>query len=168
MRRMSRLMMETQVTEISRMRRAWVDRLSEFPFSHAVTLGTNHKNWSYEVMRQKLKEWDARVNRELNGPLWTKRPDERLVWIAFPEKLHVNPHWHMLVSVDRDVGTGRRASAYAHLTATVERIWIDLVPSGTAECKALDSGPWPWYITKEFQQHGRYGQFVLSREFQSI
>jgi hypothetical protein len=55
--------------------------------------------------RMLLKAWDAGVNRELNGPKWQKRPDRRLLWLAFSEKIEGHLHWRLLVQVDPDVDT---------------------------------------------------------------
>ena len=72
--------------------RSW---LADRHFTHIATLATNDPMTSTERMKDLLKEWDARVNREIVGNKWHKRPDERIDWIAFREGVGAHPHWHL-------------------------------------------------------------------------
>ena len=55
-------------------------------FTHFVTLASNNQMASNSLMKDRLRAWDSRINRELLGPKWQKKIDERMHWIAFPEK----------------------------------------------------------------------------------
>lgn len=70
-------------------------RLALHRFSHFVALATNDGNVSTPRIHGLLEARDARCNRFLVGKKWDKRPDERLLWFAFPEALNANPHWHV-------------------------------------------------------------------------
>lgn len=154
--------------ELIRTRGELVARLREMEHSYAITLGTNHRPLSTGAMRDVLKSWDARENRILNGPRWAKRPDERIMWIAFPEKQEVNPHWHLLASPDPTGFHDHRAQRYHAFQRSAERTWLRLLPTGTAQCVPLRGENWEFYITKELAKSDRIEHFILSREFQSI
>ncbi|AZQ66603.1 hypothetical protein EF888_05275 [Silicimonas algicola] len=81
-------------------RDAWKTRLMKHAFTHYVTLTTNRADLSVAYVRRRLREWDARINREFVGSRWKERPDERMLWFAFLEDADVNPHWHLLIEVD--------------------------------------------------------------------
>ena len=110
------------------MRAALRERLRAFPFTHFVTLATNGAEIAYPGARRLLREWDARVNRRLNGPKWVKRPDERLVWIAFPEKMEGNFHWHLVVEVDPEIKNPSRKARTDRLDVAAKMAWLDTFP----------------------------------------
>lgn len=88
------------VTMRVRMAEELADRLKDLEFHYFVTLATNHRPMPEQAMRSVLKDWDAHVNRWLVGPEWHRKPDERMIWFAFPEKPEINPHWHLVVQLD--------------------------------------------------------------------
>tara|TARA_R110001592_G_scaffold25555_3_gene96940 strand:- start:2489 stop:2749 length:261 start_codon:yes stop_codon:yes gene_type:complete len=80
-------------------RDALFDTLIERPWSFWVTLAFNdpdgaapHESIAPPIMRERLRDWDARMNRALIGPKWMRRPDERIQWIFMPELIDRNPH----------------------------------------------------------------------------
>jgi hypothetical protein len=127
--------------------------------THFVTLATNDPMVSSQRMRGLLREWDARVNRELIGPRWHRRPDERMVWIASPEKLGAAPHWHLVVQIlDTQVAT------FEH-NNILERHWQRLILSGSVHFDRIRDGGAGRYATKDVDLPDNWEMFVSSLEF---
>jgi len=150
-----------------RMRKELIERLDMMAYSHFITLTSNHQEWSAQRLRHRLKIWDAMVNRSLNGPRWSSRPDERLIWIGFPEKLEVNAHVHLLAAVDPDASSGNRAIQASRLPLLVDQAWKKIVSGGSTKCDILERGRVNWYVTKELKFGDRWEDFILSQEFQT-
>lgn len=131
-----------------------------------VTLASNHADISYAGMREHLKRWDARTNRALNQKNWARRPDERIYWIAFVEKIETNIHWHLLVQVDPAIGATARQERTERFSEYAEAAWMKLMPRGSFDCRAIDSEGVFDYIAKELRLQDRWQKAVLSREFQ--
>ncbi|THH34365.1 hypothetical protein E4Z66_18150 [Aliishimia ponticola] len=148
-----------------RMRAELRDRLKSFDFTYFITLATSHQQFSPSKMRSLLKQWDARVNRSINGPRWARRPDERLIWFAFLEKASVNPHWHLIVEVDPWIIEGGRAQRTSKLPDVSKQHWEKLVPQGTFDCQDVESPAVIDYVTKVVAAEQNFENFILSREF---
>lgn len=155
-------------TQHERMRSELRRKLLDYRFTHFITLASNHQALGYSRMRDLLKMWDARVNRELNGPRWAKRPDERLVWFAFPEKLGVNPHWHLIVETDPCIETATRAERTQQLPLIGEKHWLQLVKQGSFDCQGVESDGVIAYVTKMSAAKANFEKFIVFREFMSI
>lgn len=151
-----------------RMRQELRTKLLDYDFTYFITLASNHQPLGYPRMRALLKEWDARVNREINGPKWAKRPDERLVWFAFPEKMDVNPHWHLIVEVDPLNETTTRADRTARLPEIGHMHWLNLVRQGSFDCQGVDSSDVIRYVSKVNANQTHFEKFVVCREFMNI
>ncbi|AHD08230.1 hypothetical protein [Phaeobacter gallaeciensis] len=151
-----------------RIRQELRTKLLDYDFTHFITLASNHQPLGYLRMRALLKEWDARVNREINGPKWGKRPDERLVWFAFPEKMDVNPHWHMIVQVDQDIESSTRAERTERLFEIGHMHWLSLVRQGSFDCQGVESAGVIQYIAKMSAEETHFNKFVVFREFMNI
>lgn len=149
------------------MRKEFVARLQEFNFGYAITLGVNHRQLPVATMRDRLKAWDAKMNRFLNGSSWMKRTDERILWVALLEKSEVNPHWHLVASPDPHGFKDTRASRYRAFGPQAQLIWRNLEPKGTYHCDELVGSDWEWYITKELGTAVGIEEFVIAREFWS-
>ncbi|MFB9148979.1 hypothetical protein [Roseovarius ramblicola] len=143
-------------------------RLRDYRFSHFITLASNFQPLSYQRMRDVLKAWDAQVNREINGPKWAKRPDERLLWFAFPEKLDVNPHWHLIAQVDSPIEEQARAERTKRLPQIGEKHWLRLVPRGSYDCQDVESPRVIDYVTKVAMREDLLARFIVCREFMNI
>ncbi|MBO9399944.1 hypothetical protein J7399_10415 [Shimia sp. R9_1] len=137
-------------------------------FTHLVTLTTNDQSFKRERMKDRLRNWDGRVNREIVGPKWLKRYDERINWIAFPEKAGVNPHWHLLLQLTSD--QIRDLGASNDFNRIVKRTWSKLVPSGSSDVELIkasvaDSTTVADYVTKSLGYEPNIEDFVIFREF---
>lgn len=151
-----------------RMRRELRNKLLDYDFTYFITLASNHQPLGYSRMRELLKSWDARVNREINGPKWVKRLDERLVWFAFPEKMDVNPHWHLIVQVDPHIENAARAARTERLPEIGHMHWLSLVRQGSFDCQSVESSGVIQYITKMSTEETHFEKFVVFREFMNI
>jgi hypothetical protein len=150
-----------------RMKSELVSRLSEFRFDYFVTLATNHSTLTKRAMTDRLKIWDARMNRFLVGPKWDKRPDERLVWFAFLEKAAVNPHWHLLVQLDPAPSSVSAMDRQKRFEIEAKLNWEGLVKSGDVDVKAVADPRVIDYSSKELWRDDAFKAFVCSREFQN-
>jgi hypothetical protein len=156
--------------DLQRMRRELRERLCGYHFDHFVTLATNG-DAGIERMRGFLRRWDAEMNRFLVGRRWTDRPDDRMLWFAFPEKVGVNSHWHLLVQLDpaagAAVGPGRRRERALEFADRGQRAWSRACHTGTFNCQPIvDEGALK-YATKVLDDAVNLEGFVLSREFQT-
>ncbi|PSL17800.1 hypothetical protein [Shimia abyssi] len=145
-------------------------------FTHFVTLSSNSQMMSQDNMKDKLRAWDARVNHALVGPKWHKRIDERMHWIAFPEKSGVNPHWHLLMQllpeqleVLADIETHEQCPFEESLTVA----WKKLVPSGTVDVQRIAANRQDKkrvfdYVTKSLGHEPNFEDFVMFREYFEI
>lgn len=112
-----------------------------------------------------LKKWDARVNRRIVGPKWHKRTDERMVWFAFLEKSDVNPHWHLLVSLDHDhLGDSNRRKRTDAFPKVADQVWQDLLARGSVDVQEVKDTGVNRYVTKSLdpklaRHHVIYSEF---------
>jgi hypothetical protein len=136
-------------------------------FTHHVTLATNAGAFKPEKMRQKLKDRDARVNRRLCGKRYRKKPDERILWIAFPEKLDVNAHWHLLLNVlPEQLEALDERPDREPFDQELGRAWCSIVPSGSVSVQPIRSAPAVVdYVTKRCRLEVNCITFVLAHEF---
>lgn len=148
-----------------RLREEFEKRLNEFKFDYFVTLSSNFGDLRYEQMRGQLKLWDAKCNRYLNQKNWARRPDERLLWFAFVEKLEVNPHWHLLIQIDDCVGNSARAKRNFRFPMVAAESWRKLMPSGSFDCQPIVSSGALCYSAKDLGNSVNFELFVCSREF---
>lgn len=145
----------------------WLNTLA---FTHFVTLAFNqkgfyHPNHKLEFARDKLKHFHAKLDDCLLGSRWHKKPpEERTFFMAFPEKIVTNMHYHLLMRVNDQ--HERKFNQYA------EDIWTSVVPSGTYDCKPLRYAPnsegYASYITKEQFKNMNFNSFIISNEFLNI
>ena len=148
-----------------RMRNDLVEWLQSRNYDYALTLGFNFRDVSRTVARKHLRRYDAELNRRLNGTCWLKKTDERIFWVAFPENMDTNPHWHMVVALDRQGFHDDRSSRYADFERLATEAWLKQFPTGTAHCAPLVGTAYEWYITKDFEVDKKIEEFVVEREF---
>ena len=150
-----------------RLRDEMRDKLASYHFDWFVTLVLNEPGAGHERMRTLLKAWDAGVNREINGPKWQKRQDQRLLWFAFPEKIEGHPHWHLVVQVDPELETPERKARAARFPLKANLVWNELCRSGSYDCREVASEGVFSYVTKELTGLENYERFIFWREFMS-
>ena len=154
--------------------------------THHIILAT-HRPMTMHQSRLLLKKWDMFMNGQVLGGRWTSKPHLNCEWIAFPEHVHSDPHWHLLwrmspdleaATVDRILNgtfmgdpkySGRINGQLAHgLPWIVHRHWKMAVSSGTSkvvpkfEPERLGS-----YVTKGQRDTVAYDNIVTSGEFKT-
>jgi hypothetical protein len=147
--------------------------LSRWPFSRFVTLtlnepgmGVSHKlSATASRMRDRLYQFDARMNHKLLGKHWQRRPANRMLHFFAPEKLNHNPHWHGLVCFYQATGDDLlRQESIFDLNA--QSIWADLVPKGSADVKPVKDLPGGIdYVAKSQWLQINYEHCIFPDEF---
>jgi hypothetical protein len=148
---------------VKRLRKELREMLQRHTYSHAVTLALNEPGTSTERARRLLKAWDARVNSDLLGPRWHKKPDERVLWYAFLESPRQNPHWHILAEVCPD---RPRSKEWIDRFPTASTIaWWSVSRSGSLDVQSCNSWAAIKYTTKDLIDNMSYECFVSHMEF---
>jgi hypothetical protein len=144
----------------------WLDQWS---FDRFVTLATNDAHTfgdhdrGPQLMRQRLREWDARINRKLVGPKWCQRPEDRIWAFYFLEKPETNPHWHGLIAFFPPWDCREQYELNFDLWAPV--YWKQLVPSATIDIQKIsDQKNVSRYVVKSIRNDVSYRNFVLPDE----
>ncbi|MGB4107665.1 MAG: hypothetical protein WBK55_07695 [Alphaproteobacteria bacterium] len=132
--------------------KVWLDSQN---FTHFMTLVFNRPE-TLDSARDKLKKFHANIDRRILGTNWYKKPpEERTFFIAFPEHIQSNLHYHLLTRVNRE-----------HIERFEQHapdVWETLVKSGSIDIQPftgrLD------YCLKEQYKDQNYRAFIISREF---
>lgn len=136
---------------------------TSFEFTHFITLTTHNCQLGPGAMRNRLKDWDAQINRALYGPKWHKHADELLGFFAFLEKPTVNPHWHLLVRIVGRWGSDP-ADDFRRLPVETKRVWKRITPGGTTDVQSISPGPHSTveeYVAKELRGGIQYSDFIV-------
>lgn len=140
------------------LRQAVQQMLSQHNFTHFVTLAFN-RDTDINGARKTLGAWHGRLDSKLLGHRWAGRPEaERTFFIAFPEHISTNLHYHLMVRP----AAGRKCQ----FDDVAGVIWTGLVASGSINIqpitnrKKLNS-----YVTKELNCASSFENFVISTEF---
>jgi len=88
------------------------------------------------MMRDRLREFDGRMNHALLGRNWAKCHADRIWAFWFLEKPEVNPHWHGLVRFF-PVENMTIAEQETIFDQNAERIWKKLVPTGSVNVQPI-------------------------------
>jgi len=152
--------------------------------SHHIILAT-HRPMTMEAARFNLKKWDMFMNGQILGGRWNKKQHLHCEWVAFPEHVHSDPHWHLLWRMSHDLEgatvnrvlkgrfvdgpkySGLKKGQLCHgLKWIVHRHWKRVVSSGTSEVvKIFEPERLGSYVTKEQRVPLTYDNIVTSREF---
>jgi hypothetical protein len=150
----------------------WLDN---WRFHFFVTLSTNDadmgsrssvgSNERYSYLRDRLREFDARMNRQLLGREWQRSPD-RMFGFWFLEKPDVNPHWHGLVRFFASGDMDKLALQKAVFQREALKIWTELVPSGEVDIQLIADQPYvSKYVVKSLGHDVNYSNFVVPDQF---
>ncbi|WP_448203983.1 hypothetical protein [Azospirillum sp. sgz302134] len=123
-------------------------------FSFFVTLAFNDPSVTPAKANERLLKWNALLDRDLLGPRWRNKPDERPLCLFFLESFTTNPHWHGLVSP-----LERHHERFHQL---VEPTWKRLVQAGTTDTQIIrDHDVVSRYCTKQISNPHTYEHFVV-------
>ncbi len=150
------------------LRDAMRQMLSDRVWTHFVTLAPNKPYVSIDRVKRLLRAWDAEMNRAIVGSRWTRRPDERINWFAFLEKLGPNPHWHLSLEIlpHQVKKLETRVVGVDSLAITIERCWRAVARGGTADTQPItNAGGAIDYATKQLRREENFANFVSSLEF---
>lgn len=145
----------------------WLETLN---FTHFVTLTFNQRQYHrpdqiLEYARDKIKFFHSKLDRCLLGSDFYKKPtNQRTLFVAFPEKIQTNMHYHILMRIA--VLSENKFNTHA------ENIWTSIMPSGTYDCKVLrdayDEDGLVSYAVKEQFKNVNFNHTIISSEFLNI
>lgn len=147
--------------------------LSRWSYSRFVTLTLNEPGMgslgsaaaTALRMRERLYQFDARMNRKLIGREWQRRPDNRMWHFFAPEKLSVNPHWHGLVGFHRAEGDELRRQEEM-FDQEAPFIWRSLVHKGSVDVKPINDLPGGIeYVAKSLSMTVNWDHCIFPDEF---
>jgi hypothetical protein len=148
--------------------------LENWRFTRFVTLATNDSSMSsarlptsrlpYTKLRDRLRQWDARMNRKLLGKCWAKHAQDRIFRFYFLEKMDTNPHWHGLVCFFPV--KNKSCAEQEHIFDTkAGPFWKKLVPSGTVDVKPITAQRGvAKYVAKMLGHELSYEHYVVPGE----
>lgn len=126
--------------------------LTDFPSTHFVTLATNAQGdgsprtavaqaaWMEKLFRQ----WHNRVDGELLGRRYWKKPDLRVSGWKIIENASFNVHAHLLLGV-------HRGTDLSNAVQVMKRSWAEVRRGGSFDCQIIfDRANLAFYCTKEF------------------
>lgn len=153
-----------------RLRQALLPWLDTHAYTHFVTLTFNQNNFyrpsqALSMAKDKLKHFHAKLDDKLLGSKWYKKPiEERTFFIAFPEKIAVNMHYHLLMRVHKH--------HEERFNEVAGDIWKSIVNSGTYDCRPLNTASNPdgyiSYASKEQNKILNFDNSIISNEFLNI
>jgi len=146
-----------------------------------------HSPMTVDQSRRLLRKWDGLMNRQILGGRWNDKERLHCEWIAFPEHVHSEPHWHLLWRMSRELEEatvnrilkgrfidgpkygGRIKGQRCHgLKWIVHRHWERAVSSGTSEVvKIFEPERLGYYVTKGQRDTVAYDNIVMSGEFKT-
>lgn len=154
--------------------------------THHIILAT-HRPMTVDESRLLLRKWDGWMNRQILGRRWNNKEHLHCEWVAFPEHVNSNPHWHLLWRMSRDLEEatvnrilkgsfidglkygGRIKGQLCHgLDWIVHMHWKRAVSSGTTEVvQIFDPEGLGNYVAKEQRNSVAYDNMVTSGEFKT-
>ncbi len=143
---------------IPNIRKELVDFLSNSETTHLVTFAFNNDAGEMNA-RDRLKEWLKRVDSFALGTRYWKKGDKRIFFIAIPESMGINTHYHAFVKWPESYQETEEIIEFA------QELWRGkLVKSGNLDVRALsDKRGAAKYITKQLRQS--VGSWLVSTEF---
>ena len=146
-----------------------------------------HTPMTMHQSKRLLRKWDGLLNRQILGGRWNNKEHLHCKWIAFPEHVHSEPHWHLLWRMSGDLAKakankvlsgkfsnglkygGRINGKLTHgLDWIVHRHWKRTICSGTSKVvRIFDPEGLGYYVTKEQWNSVAYDNIVMSGEFKT-
>lgn len=155
--------------------------------THHIILAT-HRPMTMHQARLLLRKWDGWMNGQILGGRWNNKPHLHCEWVAFPEHVSSDPHWHLLWRMSRELEeatvnrmlNGRLIDGPKYgghingqlrhgLAWIVHRHWKHAVSSGTSEVvEIFEPERLGYYVTKGQRDPVAYDNIVTSGEFKTV
>lgn len=117
-----------------------IDLVEQLKPALAITLAFN-RDTTPAGAAEDLKHLHARLDRFVLGRLWSKRVDDRSIYVAVIEHVDDNLHIHLALSCAPE--------HVDQIAAAVAGIWKDMIPTGSVDVQdAFDVHGWGRYISK--------------------
>ena len=136
--------------------------LGSMGWDYFVTFNFN-THTTLESGRTTMKRFHAKLDRSLYGRNFNTLPvHDRTVFIAFPEHVESNLHYHAMLHTKNPDFTSMALKSWSSIIPSGELHIVDLKESGITDQINISR-----YITKELLKTGRNESFILSGEFSS-
>jgi hypothetical protein len=132
---------------VPREKQALIEWIDQWNFSRFVTLATNDRSLDEArlptsklplgKLRERLRQWDARMNHAILGKHWAERDADRIWAFYFLENAKTNPHWHGLIRFF-PVDNFPEAEQWRIFDENAQPIWEKLVPSGSVDVQPIN------------------------------
>lgn len=142
-----------QQTAIRELLQLFINNITSEQVIIGLTLTINRKI-ALTTGERHLKRFNQFINKKLNGRNWMNRQDNEVSFIAVPEKWKSNPHYHLLVKLQK--------KQLIKFLKNFKDCWNKQVKSGTVDFTTCDG--WINYMTKEWTSLDNY---VISTQFRS-
>ena len=135
------------------------DMIADFDGDYFVTAVFN-REVGLEGAKKSLQLWHNQINKKLYGNKWAGADaNERLQYIAVPEHIGRNIHWHMVLK-KADRKRGWKFMLFA------EYLWKKKNKAGSMDVQKLvtvqDKEKVGYYVTKDTWQAQNYNNIILS------
>jgi len=139
--------------------------------THHIILAT-HRHVTIDQSRTLLRKWDKWVNRQILGRKGSNKHHIHCEWVAFPEHIQSDPHWHLLWRMSRSLDETRANNVLNGLTHgldwIVHRHWKRAICSGTSKVVPIfEPERLGYYVTKEQRKSVAYDNMITSGEFKT-
>jgi hypothetical protein len=139
---------------------AWVEHVAGHKWTWLVTLKLNQYS-STAAARTHFKRFCQYLDRDLIGPRYLKKPDQRVDIYAFSEHIYSNLHLHCFVKFRRTLKVSTREAKAAARAA-----WQKVIESGTVHFKRIYAVKGAArYTLKEMWRPERLDDIMHSRDF---
>ena len=133
--------------------------------AYFVTANFNVPDMTLQQSRDALNEFDKRVNRRFYNKKFCKQNlSDRLFFIAFPEHLNSNLHYHLLTRVPEQKKALFEIYAHYELTQVIPSASLHICKLKTQD----DIRKVSYYSCKDNFKIENYENFIVSTEFMSL
>jgi len=156
------------LTDLTEYRKGMVELLNQQNWDFFVTLNLNLPNTNIKSGYEKLKKFHGYLDRALLGKYSHRKPyDDRTLFIAFPEHIESNLHYHLMVKVM----DGKKMD----FIVEAPKAWKKVITSGNIEFGNREDGrnlnndvdriKTAWYSTKNIWNDDCRENFIISSQF---